>query len=848
MLPVVWVALGAIGWAFAQETRTANDIWQTANGAFRDGIYDVAERELRLLLKDYPDFPAPDEASLRLGQTLVRSGQGPAALDWLKAAAARYSQSGFADGFLFWQAEALALLGRWAEADAFYRELIGKFPTSGYRAYAEYGLGYVLFGQRKFDEADAAFVAVEAKRPPPPREVLADTQLMRARIALERKNHAAADPQFESLQQHYPNTRASVQALYWLGCSRRDQGRLEDAAAAFSKSLATGRAATAPAWLVSQTWLALGEVRAQQKRWPEAAAAFREAFARSPTDSVKRSAASQMSDLGKAAAKNPETVKWLSAFVEAHARDPRVAPVLLRLGQLQADNQQHAEALATYQRLLAQFNSTPEAMPALAGSAWSLLALGRTAEAADAFLHVARTAETPALAAQARFKLGDIAFAANDFTKAIENYEKALQAELKGPLVADVLWQLALAYARAGKADRSGATLERFLAESPRHAHADEARLQLGQAYAAQGKHEQAWKVFEQVGLGRSDPQAKPLILQARLAAADARKRAGHWAEAVADYDAILALKPAPEIAAQAAFERAHCLALSGDEEAAKKLFEQIAADYGQSPKAADAVFWLAQQQFNKREWAEAQKQFATVAQRWPNHRLADSAILMAGRAAMNRQAYEEARGILQDLWKNPIYQNSPLRPDARILQGDTLTEENKFAEALLVFESVPIDFPNSIQADEAWGRVGNCHQSLATENPANPKLERYHQAILAYQQVLNSLRASPALKSQARYWIGKCQEKLGKATEALECYLRIVYETNPQGQPAADPVWFCRAGLDAGELLETQRRWPEAAKLYLRLSQSGFACAEAARRGLGKIRAEHPEVSANDR
>jgi TolA-binding protein len=838
-LPAVCAALLAAGLARAAETRSSAELWRTGSNAFRDGIYDVAERQLRELLAAHPRFSNTEEATLLLGETLLLSEQNEAALQWMTAAVAKFPAGRFADAFVFWHAEALARANRWKEADARYRELMEKFPTSRYVAQAQYGLGYALFAQGNLAEADTTFGTIPLKQAT--RELQGDAALMRGRIALTAKDYGSAESHFVSVTERFANTPVGAQAFYWLGQLRRTQGNLDAAGAAFDKALAGSRAAPALAALAAQAWLALGEVRLAQRRWMDAATAFRGAFARGTSEALKRSAVAQLNSLAPQIARSEDAIGLLKLFVEEHPQDALTTPVLLRLAQMLAAVKRHEEALAFFQRLAAQFPQSEEAPMALNGVAWSQLALGRPAESANAFEQVARMAKNPALVSQACFKLGDLAFAANDFAKAADNYEKALHAEPRGPLAGEALWQLALAASRAGQADRSAAALEKFLSTYPHDAHADEAWLQLGQAYVAQNRFERAWLTFEKLWVGR---EPSKLAMQARLAAAAARESAGRWLEAASSYDEILALKPAEDVAALALFERAHCLARAGDEVGARQGFERVLKEFPKTSQAVEAVFWLAQQQFNRKEWTEAQKLFATVPQRWPNHRLADSALLWCARAALNRQAYKEARDILEELLQNPAYRSSPWRADARLLEADSLAEEGKFAEALLVFESVTRDFPDTLQADEAMGRQGDCHSSLATEIPANPKLERYQQAIVAYQQVLNSLRASQALKSQARYKIGKCQEKLGEITKALESYLAILYEADAQGKILAEPFWFQRAGFDAGELLESQGRWAEAAKVYGRLMKSGFPCGGQARQRLEKLRGEHPEAA----
>ncbi len=831
-----------------QTARSAGELMRMGRKAFNDGIHDVAERQLCALLQQFPRAAEAEEATLLVGETLVLSGQTEAAVKWLTDAVAKYPAGKFAEPFLYWHGEALAAAGRWAEAEASYRAASGRFFGTGrYRAQSQYGLGYALFGQKKFDEADEAFNLV-VTRPGATRDVMADALLMRGRIALARRQHETADTQFESVAAHYGGTRAATAAPYWLAQSLREQGKADAAAVAFERALAPAKGPALPPLMKGQAWLAIGEVRLAQQRWKDAVAAFRQAFEQAGSNAaggeavvaVKRTAALQLGDLAKRLGVAAEVIPSLRRFVDEHPRDAMTAPVSLRLAELLSGVKQHEEALAEYQRLLALFPKSAEAPNAMSGAAWTLLALGRKAEAGDMFAQITTTVQAAPLVAAAWFKLGDLALENKDFVKAADAYERACNAEPSGQAAADALWQLALASSRADRMDRCAAALEKMLAQFPNHAHADEARLQLGQAYVAQKQYERAWQTFEKLWVGRAPD---PLATRARLAAAAALEASGQWRLAMTAYEELLASKPPPEIAAQAVFARAQCVEQAGDEAATRAAFEQVAKEHPNSPVAAEAFFWLAQQQFNNKQWVEAQKLFMTVPAKWPAHRLADTAILWAARAAMNRQAYKEARDVLEGLLQNPAYRASPWRADARMLEAETLTEESKFAEALLVFESIARDFPDSPRADEAWGRVGDCHFSLATEDPANPRLERYQQAVLAYQQVLNSLRADRAIKSQARYKIGKCFEKLGKRAEALERYLEIVYDADEQGRIAAGPAWFCRAGLDAGELLEGDGRWREAAKVYARLAQSGFAGAEGAKQRLQRIQTEHPEA-----
>ena len=222
-----------------------------------------------------------------------------------------------------------------------------------------------------------------------------------------------------------------------------------------------------------------------------------------------------------------------------------------------------------------------------------------------------------------------------------------------------------------------------------------------------------------------------------------------------------------------------------------------MAADHPDSPRAGDALYW-------------------------------------AGRAATARRNYLDANEHYNALMaRDP---DSPRLAVTLLAQGDVLSELGQFAAAILAFNEVIVKFPQAPEALVAWGRKGDCQYTLGQENPA-----RYEEALLSYRTLLDFAGAPADLRLQAGYKVGRCLEKMGRATAALDRYMEVVYSFLQESRPLAEAnVWFTRAAFGAAALQESAGHWKEAAGIYRRVADSGAPAAAEARVRMERIRQEH--------
>jgi tetratricopeptide (TPR) repeat protein len=176
----------------------------------------------------------------------------------------------------------------------------------------------------------------------------------------------------------------------------------------------------------------------------------------------------------------------------------------------------------------------------------------------------------------------------------------------------------------------------------------------------------------------------------------------------------------------------------------------------------------VADNSFNRGEFADAEINFKQLFQNWKSSDLANEARMMAGRAAMQWSGYLNAieyftslindTNCPPDLWTRAVLAlgNAKIRSETNRIAG--------YAGAIQTFGLIPQRFPTNEVAANAWGEIGNCYFQMATLDAAN-----YEAASNAYQKVISLPAASVAARSQALCGLGLIAEKLAESSAGDE-------------------------------------------------------------------------------
>src|SRR5437667_1384772 len=121
---------------------------------------------------------------------------------------------------------------------------------------------------------------------------------------------------------------------------------------------------------------------------------------------------------------------------------------------------------------------------------------------------------------------------------------------------------------------------------------------------------------------------------------------------------------------------------MKGEADKTLQEFTDFLKKYPQAPLAPDMQFWIADYYLKQKDYVKAQENFQSLAGTYATSKLADQAQFMAARAAYLRQDYKVAIDLFEDVLKK--FPESTVRCDARFGEGDTLSEQGRFDDALV--------------------------------------------------------------------------------------------------------------------------------------------------------------------
>lgn len=173
---------------------------------------------------------------------------------------------------------------------------------------------------------------------------------------------------------------------------------------------------------------------------------------------------------------------------------------------------------------------------------------------------------------------------------------------------------------------------------------------------------------------------------------------------------------------------------------------------------------WLAKFEFNRRNWKRAVAHFRSVADATEGEAAAE-ALLWAARAAFADNDFTQAIQLTTRLIDR--HADSPLKSQALLVQGETLMEQSRFDEAVLILERVIL--ADDTRADDrarAQMLKADALFALGADNSA-----RYSAALEAYNALLFGGNLSPSGTLVVSFKIARVLEKLKRLDEAIDRY-----------------------------------------------------------------------------
>ncbi len=528
-----------------------------------------------------------------------------------------------------------------------------------------------------------------------------------------------------------------------------------------------------------------------------------------------------------------EATRKIRSYAGMYAADPESALLLRRLGYALLAADRHAEADGVFQQALEAFGDQDGDVHH--GRALALAGLGRDAEAALVFERAA--ASGGHLAADSLFRAGDRYYAAGQYRKALDAYDRFLRVPGAGSdagMIPRAWFQRGASLAALNETDAAVAVFELLATDYPDSPEAANALLSIGDLHLQPGRYESAVAAFERVMAAYPGGTTYWRALHGRGTA-----RFHLWIpEALDDFERLATVADTA-LAEHSRFMQAMCLYRLGRDEQALRLCREFRTDAPDSEWAPPVHFWIARFEYNAGNFERAGQEFLSFVETYPDHELAPQGLLRAGLAAARRQQYLTAIELFGRMAKQ--YPQGGMLAESRFYQAEAMVQLGRFAAAILGYEEVINSTGDRELAAMAWGRKGDCQFTLGADDPA-----RYEEAVQSYLAVLKmpGIRLDHSL--QAAYKLGLTYEKLQRMEEALELYyskvmLPFLLEQEKGGIPGESArTWFSRAARGAADIVEGRKDWRRLVRILERAAAADVEFSAEARTRMWAVKSEY--------
>jgi len=523
----------------------------------------------------------------------------------------------------------------------------------------------------------------------------------------------AARVELEALLKADSSGPEAAEAAFLLGEAARKSGRLDQAARAYAMALKAG---PGPERAAEAHW-ALASIAKESKRPKEAATHAKRLVKESPGS--------------------------------------RLVPWAMRLAAECALDGGDAEgALAGYRALMEKFPSHELVPGARSGEAWALMKLGRKTQALGAFRRLARESPGTRFGAEALYRAAVLLREDGRAAEAAPLLEELLRRHPDGRFAEAAHFERALVRRDGGDADGAIRCLGAFKERFPKSDLLPEVLHELALAYFKKKDHAServAW-----LDITRRFAKS-PAAFDAHWGLAALDEDAGDLESAARGYAKASAVRGRPE-AAEAAFRRADCLARLGKAKEAREAFLQVPERFPDSPDAPKALARAGGLALEANDLAAARTLLRRAEAASPGIATVHfaRALRMSGKAAEALKLLERAPNSSPD---------AAAEREVKFEQALALAALSRHAEAESRLRKVI-----GGRDDEPAARAQHAlAKSYLARGDLRAAEREFYKLLLLYP--------FPKWKAEARYRLGKVNEKLRDLARARKFYAELVRE-----------------------------------------------------------------------
>jgi len=811
---------------FAAPTEFPKDL-RVATEMMQDGLGRDAASRIRNWLEKNNSTPQP-EAQLLLAEALLLDHRPDEAL----ASLPKNCPPELITRYRTTRAAALSESGRWKEALAAWQEAQKESLTPAIANQVRLGLITSWLQLNNNSEAVRELNEILADPQNPSQDT---ARLLLVKVLLsEGKSEDASDALAKISPKSPPPILA--EATYWKARLLSVRGKADEARALFEKVTEEGKNATRD--LVTQAWIAIGQIDRAREKPADAAIAFEKALDRGGEPESYLTAAREYLASAKSAQSLPTASLRLRDSVRDRESDDekrgRYAPALLLLAASALDSGNAEAAIADLDSLMKTYPTSPALPAATLLMAEALVKQGQPAVAREQIQTLlVRENLLPEILYQGQAALAELLLQEGKASESCALWEKAATSAPDPNLAEQAYFNAALAASRQPDPATFGRLEELFTKKYPESNRRAALALERGRMLETKGDSPASRSALAEVS---KLPGAESLKDEAALRRASSLLRTGDYPGAInafADFEKSFPKSNLlPQALASGIEARLRQRELTGAQ--ARAEFAKILTRFPESSLAPSLAFQIGQTHYEEKNHGEALSSFREMAAKFPKDPLADDALYYAGLSALALGNPEEAVKLFRAL-----PETSPLRLDARLAEIDASRTSGDYSSGLQIANSL---LANKTPDQRAWVEITKrrlaCEFAIGGTDRAS--LERATSTATA---LIASPAADAADRNEAGYIRGKSLEQLGREEDALQAYLDVLYakQTTPSPGPAQpEYLWFARAGAEAARLQEKKGDFRGALAIYRILENAGGPSQLAFTRKIEDLRNRH--------
>jgi TolA-binding protein len=788
------------------------------------GLHVEAEKTYRVFLTRWSKEERAPECQLRLGQTLFQQKKYNEAEAIFRKVVA-LPRFALADYALMQQAECLEARGKLPQAAQLFEQLPRRFHKSAYADLALLGAGKCWFRVNNYHNAErtlrqavqhkkqaAAEAAywlgrslVELKRLPDAVNVL--DEAIRAypespfvpQMTFTRINALYEQPSrrqetvalYETFAKKYPEHQLAPRAKYMAALAAMQVGDLATARRVAEEFLGTADFAKheltpSVLFLAGETYL-----NASESDLVKAEPLYRRVFTEYPKHPQAARAQLRAGFCRYSARDANSAIPLLKSAYQALKEPALRAEASFLLGRCHQANKANAQAVAAFEKALADVPKWERGDEVHLALADALRALNRSEDARTHLLHLTTNYPRSPLRDQAFYQLAEIALDKKQQGVARGHYNQVVSNFPRSDLVPLARYGIASTHFAEKNYPQTVAALDPLLAAKPEGELLSKAHYLRGLAHYRLGQFEPGSKDL-QAFLASEPPEKQALDAMHTLARCQVGLK--QFEPAAATLTDLLKRAPDHPRADQLLYEKAFALLEAKKRDDGVATFVELTTRFPDSPLAGECHFRLGEFHEQARELDRASAAYKLAAQKAKKPALSEKALYKLGWVKHQQKQYAEAAVTLQEqITRHP---SGELLLDGTYLAGEALWRAGEPAKAVVLFEKVAQAKPVKYHA-RALYRIGICRANL----------EQWPESAKAYAELIEAFPKFELLQ-EARYGLGLALTRQSKYDEAKTVLEVITRETNTETA--------AKARFLIGECAFDQKAYREAATHFL--------------------------------